>query len=121
MFVFVCVTTDFGLAQHMSSEVKETKLVGSPLYMAPEILLRKPYDASVDLWSVGVILYECLFGRAPYSSKDLAELVAKIQKAAPIIVRSPMIDSHPRVRYRSDVIATGQMHYQRPDNRTNNN
>lgn len=79
---------DFGLAQSMSNHAKETSLRGSPLYMAPEILLKKSYDASVDLWSVGVILYECLFGKAPYSSKNLAELVDKIKNAAPIVVSS---------------------------------
>ena len=70
----------------MTNHERETSLRGSPLYMAPEILLQKSYDASVDLWSVGVILFECLFGRAPYSSKNLAELVDKIKNAAPIAV-----------------------------------
>ena len=54
--------------------------------MAPEILLQESYNASVDLWSVGVILFECLFGRAPYSSRNMAELVDKIKNAAPIMV-----------------------------------
>lgn len=55
-------------------------LKGSPLYMAPEILLDRSYDQSADLWSIGVILYECLFGAAPYSSKSIEELMDKIQK-----------------------------------------
>jgi len=54
--------------------------------MAPEILLSKHYDAKVDLWSVGVILYECIFGRAPYSSGSLDELLEKIKSHAPIEV-----------------------------------
>ena len=54
--------------------------------MAPEILLTKSYDAKVDLWSVGVILYECLFGKAPYSSGSLDELLEKIKAHAPIEV-----------------------------------
>lgn len=48
--------------------------------MAPEILLKNCYDSTADLWSIGVILYECLFGKAPYSSKSIAELLIKIQK-----------------------------------------
>lgn len=48
--------------------------------MAPEILLDRSYDQSADLWSIGVILYECLFGNAPYSSKSLEELLEKIKK-----------------------------------------
>lgn len=48
--------------------------------MAPEILLKNRYDAKADLWSIGVILYECLFGKAPYSSKTLQELLEKIKR-----------------------------------------
>ncbi|XP_046640835.1 serine/threonine-protein kinase ULK3-like [Daphnia pulicaria] len=77
---------DFGLAQSLKNREKETSYRGSPLYMAPEILRRQSYDASVDLWSTGVILYECLFGRPPCSSKSLKELVDKIQSDAPITI-----------------------------------
>lgn len=75
---------DFGLAQHMPEEDTTSTIKGSPLYMAPEIVLRRHYDAKVDLWSVGVILYECLFGKAPYSSKTMDELIEKIKKDKPI-------------------------------------
>lgn len=47
--------------------------------MAPEIILKHKYDARADLWSVGVILYECLFGKAPYSSRSIQELLDKVQ------------------------------------------
>lgn len=46
--------------------------------MAPEILLKNCYNPSADLWSIGVILYECLFGQAPYRSKSIEELMRKI-------------------------------------------
>lgn len=52
----VC-TVDFGFAQYMSPWDEQSSLRGSPLYMAPEIVCRRQYDARVDLWSVGVILY----------------------------------------------------------------
>ncbi|CAK1592783.1 unnamed protein product [Parnassius mnemosyne] len=79
---YILKVADFGFAQHMSEEAVRS-LRGSPLYMAPE-MLRGRYDARVDLWSVGVIMYECLFGRAPYSSATFKELVDKIQRQAPI-------------------------------------
>ncbi|CAH0602305.1 unnamed protein product [Chrysodeixis includens] len=79
---YMLKVADFGFAQHMSVECSRS-VRGSPLYMAPE-MLRGHYDARVDLWSVGVIMYECLFGRAPYSSSTFKELVDKIQKQAPI-------------------------------------
>ncbi|TRZ03062.1 hypothetical protein DNTS_029718 [Danionella cerebrum] len=72
---------DFGFAQYMS--ICE-ELRGSPLYMAPEIICKKHYDARVDLWSVGVILYEALFGRAPFASRSFAELEEKIRSAKPV-------------------------------------
>ncbi|XP_068627107.1 serine/threonine-protein kinase ULK3 [Battus philenor] len=79
---YILKVADFGFAQHMTEEDPRS-LRGSPLYMAPE-MLRGRYDARVDLWSVGVIMYECLFGRAPYSSATIKELVDKIQRQAPI-------------------------------------
>ncbi|CAG2102455.1 unnamed protein product [Medioppia subpectinata] len=75
---------DFGFAQYLRPEDSATSLRGSPLYMAPEILLRTKYDASVDLWSVGIILYECLFGSAPFSSESIEELTQKIKSPEPI-------------------------------------
>ncbi|CAH2083257.1 unnamed protein product [Euphydryas editha] len=79
---YMLKVADFGFAQHMTEDSLRS-VRGSPLYMAPEMILGK-YDARVDLWSVGVIMYECLFGRAPYSSATFKELVDKIQRRAPI-------------------------------------
>lgn len=54
--------------------------------MAPEMLLARKYDARADLWSVGIIMYECLFGKAPYSSSSFSELADKIRSKAPVDV-----------------------------------
>ncbi|NXP05537.1 ULK3 kinase, partial [Thinocorus orbignyianus] len=70
---------DFGFAQHMSPWDEKHVLRGSPLYMAPEMVCRQQYDARVDLWSVGVILYEALFGKPPFASRSFAELEEKIR------------------------------------------
>ncbi|XP_076671057.1 unc-51 like kinase 3 homolog Aduk isoform X2 [Andrena cerasifolii] len=75
---------DFGFAQYLSNSEQKFTIRGSPLYMAPEILLKRKYDARVDLWSVGVIMYECLFGKAPYSSSSFQELAEKIKDGRPI-------------------------------------
>ena len=77
---------DFGFAQYLRNEDFGTTLRGSPLYMAPEILVGGKYDASVDLWSVGVILYECLFGSPPFTSVTIEELVKKITSCEPIVI-----------------------------------
>lgn len=75
---------DFGFAQYMSPWDEQHALRGSPLYMAPEMVCRRHYDARVDLWSVGVILYEALFGRAPFASRSYTELEEKIRSEKPI-------------------------------------
>ncbi|XP_054004692.1 serine/threonine-protein kinase ULK3 isoform X2 [Hylaeus anthracinus] len=75
---------DFGFAQYLSNSEQKFTIRGSPLYMAPEILLKRKYDARVDLWSVGVIMYECLFGKAPYCSSSFQELADKIKDCRPI-------------------------------------
>ncbi|XP_053405951.1 serine/threonine-protein kinase ULK3-like isoform X1 [Mercenaria mercenaria] len=75
---------DFGFAKHLYQDDTLHALRGSPLYMAPEIICRGKYDARVDLWSIGVILYECLFGRAPYASKSFKELEEKIWDSKPV-------------------------------------
>ncbi|XP_055343291.1 serine/threonine-protein kinase ULK3-like isoform X2 [Paramacrobiotus metropolitanus] len=75
---------DFGFAQYLKATDGANDMRGSPLYMAPEMFSGKGYDARVDLWSIGVICYECLFGRAPYSSRTLEELLAKIAEGYPI-------------------------------------
>ncbi|KAA8596127.1 hypothetical protein FQN60_011418, partial [Etheostoma spectabile] len=75
---------DFGFAQYMSPWDEQSVLRGSPLYMAPEMVCRRQYDSRVDLWSVGVILYEALFGRAPFASRSYAELEEKIRSNQPI-------------------------------------
>lgn len=54
--MYLCFA-DFGFAQYMSPWDEQSALRGSPLYMAPEMVCRQQYDARVDLWSVGVILY----------------------------------------------------------------
>ena len=55
MFISVCA--DFGFAKPMFEGDELQVMRGSPLYMAPEIICQKSYDARVDLWSIGVILY----------------------------------------------------------------
>lgn len=81
------IFSDFGFAQYLTNSEHRFAIRGSPLYMAPEMLLKHKYDARVDLWSVGVIMYECLFGKAPYSSSSFQELAEKIKDCRSIEVR----------------------------------
>lgn len=75
---------DFGMSQHLYAGDSSASFRGSPLYMAPEIMMGQSYDAKVDLWSVGVILYETLFGMAPFASKTFEELEEKVLDDSPV-------------------------------------
>jgi serine/threonine-protein kinase ULK/ATG1 len=66
---------DFGLAKLRKDMTRVFTVCGSPLYMAPEILGEKSYDHSIDIWALGMILFEMLFGYNPFSMcKDIDEL-----------------------------------------------
>ena len=54
--------SDFGFAKSYNPDIElQQTMCGSPLYMAPEILEQKRYTDVVDLWSIGVIMYELYF------------------------------------------------------------
>ena len=74
------VITDFGFARYTDNEHMLNTLCGSPMYMAPEIMLKKRYNNKSDLWSVGVIFFEILFGTTPYKAKNMIDLMTAIKK-----------------------------------------
>jgi tetratricopeptide (TPR) repeat protein/TolB-like protein len=83
---------DFGVAKRFSSpdpgpdpnEATETlvsittALSGTPAYMAPEVLLQKPYDGRADLFSLGLVFYEMLGGRQPFATDSFAGTLARV-------------------------------------------
>lgn len=84
IFNIAFLILDFGLAKFISEKSQMENIRGSPLYMAPEMLLHRRYDVKADLWSVGVIAYECIYGRAPYASDSIKDLCEKVKKITPI-------------------------------------
>uniref|UniRef100_A0A668A0E3 non-specific serine/threonine protein kinase n=1 Tax=Myripristis murdjan TaxID=586833 RepID=A0A668A0E3_9TELE len=57
---------DFGFARHLQTNTMAATLCGSPMYMAPEVIMSQNYDAKADLWSIGTIVFQCLTGKAPF-------------------------------------------------------
>lgn len=71
---------DFGFAKKASGSAKESVNVGSPLYMSPEALQGNIYTVKNDVWSIGVIFYEMLHGRAPWKCSSEQQLIEEIHK-----------------------------------------
>lgn len=56
-------------------------MLGSPIYMAPEILRGFEYSLKADIWSLGVVLFELLFGYCPFEEKTIAKLICLLDEA----------------------------------------
>ena len=73
---------DFGiarLAERSSTTTQAGMIVGTPAYMAPEQLVGEgEIDARADLYAVGVVMYECLTGRAPFEATSIVSLIGKV-------------------------------------------
>ncbi|CAI4229384.1 unnamed protein product [Auanema sp. JU1783] len=92
------VLTDFGLCkENMPANATTNTFCGTPEYLAPEIVLKKSYDRTVDWWCLGAVLYEMLYGLPPFYSKDHKEMYDKI-------VNQPLKLKHHISNASSDII-----------------
>ncbi|CAD8054262.1 unnamed protein product [Paramecium primaurelia] len=73
-----CKIGDFGFSRPLPSECVMESLVGTPLYMAPQILTKQQYTSKCDVWSLGLIFYEMLFGTLPWMATNYMELIYRI-------------------------------------------
>jgi serine/threonine protein kinase len=70
---------DFGFAKRSKyGREREKYNVGSPLYMSPEALKKNIYSLKNDIWSIGILTYEMLYGETPWQCKTEKELIDKI-------------------------------------------
>ena len=72
---------DFGLARALEPSQMARTVCGSPLYMAPEVLRRCPYDAAAEMWSVGVCMHELLASVPPFTGNSVPQLLEAIDAA----------------------------------------
>jgi len=71
--------SDFGFAKSFEKNELITTFCGSPLYMAPEIILNREYTYLSDIWSLGVVLYELLVKSHPYKCDTRDDLWSQIK------------------------------------------
>lgn len=72
---------DFGFCKKLRGRYEMTRsIVGSPIYMAPELLQGRYYGTKADIWSLGVMFYEMLYGRCPYEENSIPLLLDLIRR-----------------------------------------
>lgn len=101
--------SDFGLSKKKTLE-KTNTFAGTPEYIAPEILLSIGHDYSVDFWSLGIVLFEMLSGKSPFTSYDgnfttIVKLILENKPFFPVYfsveatdIISKLLKSHPKER-----------------------
>ncbi|KAH8249708.1 hypothetical protein KR032_011643 [Drosophila birchii] len=75
--------SDFGLSKFVQKDSVMRTLCGTPLYVAPEVLItggREAYTKKVDIWSLGVVLFTCLSGTLPFSDEYGSSAAEQIKK-----------------------------------------
>ncbi|MEU4622658.1 diguanylate cyclase [Actinoplanes sp. NPDC023801] len=77
--------TDFSLGSRMRCSAPGDRMAGTATYTAPEQsgMVHRPVDLRADLYSFGVVLFECATGRPPYEAADLGELL-RLHAVAPV-------------------------------------
>ena len=75
--------SDFGLSYYCCSSRRAVMVTpcGTPEYIAPEVLKKKPYTEAVDMWALGVIVYLLVSGRFPFYDESRPKLYRRIVKA----------------------------------------
>ncbi|XP_057294270.1 death-associated protein kinase related-like [Hydractinia symbiolongicarpus] len=69
---------DFGLSRRLDVPYSQFDIVGTPEYVAPEVLAYEPIDYGSDMWSVGVVTYVLLSGISPFAGDDVMETYSNI-------------------------------------------
>lgn len=107
---------DFGVAAQVSSnKIKRSTIVGTPYWMAPEVITEGAmYNSKADIWSLGVTVYEIATGNPPYADQDAFRAIMLIPRQKPARLEGSQysaalkefvahcLDEHPEERSSAD-------------------
>jgi len=71
---------DFGYARSMSASAVRKSVKGTAFYSSPELLLTEKHDRSIDIWSIGVIIFVALSGTFPFDGNEATDIAADIRR-----------------------------------------
>ena len=74
----VAKLTDFGWSNYIQEEKERKTVCGTPIYLAPEIIKEQGHDERVDIWCIGVLLFELITGTVPFRGNDIETLKSNI-------------------------------------------
>ena len=76
----VAKLTDFGWSNYMQGYSKRTTVCGTPIYLAPEIINNTGHDEKIDIWCIGVLMFELMTGQPPWKGDDITTLKYNIRR-----------------------------------------
>lgn len=90
---------DFGWSVHAVQSNRRTTMCGTLDFLSPEMCEGREYDTTVDLWSLGVLLYEMLYGKPPFEEPSEADTKKRITKVDIVFPNADEHDVSPRARH----------------------